>query len=339
MEFPFNHNTSNVTHTHHHRRDDDNNEQHYPPPGHNNLSSFNQPPPPPHHQQPPFYPNPSYPPPPQQQPHQPETQVFHTGHVSRNDNFNNYPQQPQPHQETQVFHTGHVSHENFNSYPQPPPPQSHHQQPSYGAAYPPAPPSVPDHTSAPFPNATVHHVSHETHNPHFPSSNVHHVNHEPTAPPLSSNRSTFKIVTKASPNYSLTIRRGEVVLAPSDPSDQHQHWYKDVKWSTKVKDKDGYPSFALVNKVTGEAIKHSIGASHPVRLIRYNPDYLDQSVLWTESKDQGSGYRAVRMVNNIQLNMDAFHGDKNSGGVHDGTTVVLWDWNKGDNQQWKILPY
>lgn len=44
-----------------------------------------------------------------------------------------------------------------------------------------------------------------------------------------------------------------------------KHWYKDVKWSTKVKDKDGYPSFALVNKVTGEAIKHSIGASHPVR--------------------------------------------------------------------------
>jgi len=32
-----------------------------------------------------------------------------------------------------------------------------------------------------------------------------------------------------------------------------------------VKDKDGYPSFALVNKVTGEAIKHSIGATHPVR--------------------------------------------------------------------------
>jgi len=210
MDFPFNHNTSNVTHTHHNNRRDDDNEQHYPPPGHNNFSSFNQPP---------FSPNPSYPPPPQHQPHQPETQVFHTGHVSRNDNFNNYP--PPPHQETQVFHTGHVSHQdNFTTYPhQPPPPQSHHQQPSYGVAYPPAPPSVPDHTST-----TVHHVSHETHNPHFPSSNVHHVSHEvlPTAPPLSSNRSTFKIVTKASPNYSLTIRRGEVVLAPSDPSDQHQ---------------------------------------------------------------------------------------------------------------------
>ncbi|MCI51363.1 hydroxyproline-rich glycoprotein family protein, partial [Trifolium medium] len=42
-----------------------------------------------------------------------------------------------------------------------------------------------------------------------------------------------------------------------------QHWYKDEKWSTRVKDKDGYPAFALVNKVTGEAIKHSIAATHP----------------------------------------------------------------------------
>jgi hypothetical protein len=239
-----------------------------------------------------------------------------------------------------------VSHQNFNhSSPAHPPPPSqpdiHSFNPNYGA-YPPAPPSVPDHSSTPFPNSTVHHVSHETtHHPHFPT-NVHHTNHEvqlPTAPPLSSNKPTFKVVTKASPNYSLTIRRGEVVLAPSDPSDQHQHWYKDEKWSTRVKDKEGHPAFALVNKVTGEAIKHSIAATHPVRLARYNPDYLDQSVLWTESKDQGSGYKALRMVNNIQLNMDAFHGDKNSGGVRDGTTIVLWDWNKGDNQQWKISPY
>jgi len=314
MAFPFNHNTSNVTHTHHHNRRDEEEQQHYPPPAHNpnnNFSPFNQPPPP---HQPPFYP-----PPPQPQPlppyhhQQPETQVFHTGHVSNQNHFNHSSPQPDIH--------------SFN--------------PNYGAAYPPAPPSVPDHSSTPFPKSTVHHVSHETiHQPHFPS-NVHHVNHEvqvPTAP-LSSNKPTFKVVTKASPNFSLTIRRGEVVLAPSDPSDQHQHWYKDEKWSTRVKDKEGYPAFALVNKVTGEAIKHSIAATHPVRLARYNPDYLDQSVLWTESKDQGSGYKAVRMVNNIQLNMDAFHGDKNSGGVRDGTTIVLWDWNKGDNQQWKISPY
>jgi len=42
-----------------------------------------------------------------------------------------------------------------------------------------------------------------------------------------------------------------------------QHWYKDEKYSTKVKDSDGYPSFSLVNKATGQAVKHSV-AGHPV---------------------------------------------------------------------------
>lgn len=73
-----------------------------------------------------------------------------------------------------------------------------------------------------------------------------------------------------------------------------------------------------------------------VQLVPYNPDQLDSSILWTESKDMGDGYRAVRMVNNVHLNMDAFHGDKYSGGVHDGTIIVLWQWNSGDNQHWKI---
>jgi hypothetical protein len=76
-----------------------------------------------------------------------------------------------------------------------------------------------------------------------------------------------------------------------------------------------------------------------VGLVPYNPDYLDESVLWTESRDVGSGFRCIRMVNNISLNFDAFHGDKDHGGVHDGTSIVLWNWCKGDNQSWKIVPY
>lgn len=76
-----------------------------------------------------------------------------------------------------------------------------------------------------------------------------------------------------------------------------------------------------------------------VQLVRYNPDELDSSILWSESKDIVDGYRAVRMINNIRLNVDAFHGDKDHGGVHDGTTIVLWEWAKGDNQQWRITPY
>jgi hypothetical protein len=31
-----------------------------------------------------------------------------------------------------------------------------------------------------------------------------------------------------------------------------------------VKDEEGMPAFALVNKGTGLAVKHSIGQSHPV---------------------------------------------------------------------------
>ncbi|MCI26815.1 lectin, partial [Trifolium medium] len=154
MEFPFNHghNSSNVTQTHHHNHRD---EKQHPPPGHNNntFSPFNQPPPSPPHQ-PPFHAD-SYPPP-----------------------------QPPYHQpKTQVFLTGHLSHEKFNNsspHSPPPPPQSHdiHSfNPNYGAPLP-APPSVPDHSSTPFPNSIVHHVSHETaHHPNFPSI-VHHIDHD-----------------------------------------------------------------------------------------------------------------------------------------------------------------
>jgi len=76
-----------------------------------------------------------------------------------------------------------------------------------------------------------------------------------------------------------------------------------------------------------------------VKLVPFNPQYQDESVLWTESGDVGKGFRCIRMVNNIRLNFDAFHGDKDHGGVHDGTTVVLWEWAKGANQSWKILPW
>jgi hypothetical protein len=140
-------------------------------------------------------------------------------------------------------------------------------------------------------------------------------------------------------DYSLTVRNGTACLAPTNPRDEYQHWIKDMRHSTRVRDEEGYPAFALVNKVTGEALKHSTGQGHPVKLVPYNPEYQDESVLWTESRDVGNGFRCVRMVNNIYLNFDAFHGDKAHGGVHDGTEIVLWKWCEGDNQRWKILPW
>ncbi|KAI0531381.1 hypothetical protein KFK09_000935 [Dendrobium nobile] len=150
---------------------------------------------------------------------------------------------------------------------------------------------------------------------------------------------TVRVFTKAEENYSLSIRDGKVILTRHDPSDEYQHWFKDMKYSTKVKDEEGFPAFALVNKATGQAIKHSIGATHPVQLVPYKPNFLDESVLWAESSDLGDGFRCIRMVNNISLNFDAFNGDEDHGGVHEGTVIVLWEWLKGKNQRWKIAPH
>ncbi|KAE8796011.1 hypothetical protein D1007_29049 [Hordeum vulgare] len=145
-------------------------------------------------------------------------------------------------------------------------------------------------------------------------------------PPALSSESTVRIFCSAGEEYSVAARDGAVCLVPTDPSDDLQHWVKDMRRSTRIKDEDGYPAFALVNKLTGEAIKHSLGETHPVRLVRYDPDYLDESVLWTESQDVGDGFRCVRMVNNIHLNFDALDAGEGQGGVHDGTAIVLWEW-------------
>ncbi|KAL2337058.1 hypothetical protein Fmac_011504 [Flemingia macrophylla] len=112
------------------------------------------------------------------------------------------------------------------------------------------------------------------HTPHFPFSShnapsatvaatttttIHHVSHT-----IISSKPIVRVFTKADSNFSLTILRGEVILAPSDPTNEYQHWYKDEKFSTTVKDEEGCPTFSLINKGTGEASKHSIGATHPV---------------------------------------------------------------------------
>ncbi|XP_074350417.1 ricin B-like lectin R40G2 isoform X2 [Apium graveolens] len=148
---------------------------------------------------------------------------------------------------------------------------------------------------------------------------------------------SVRVCTKAEANCSLAVRHGKVILARADPSDPSQHWVKDEKYSTEVKDQNGFPSFSLVNKATGQIMKHSVGATHPVQLIPYSPDKLDESVLWTLGADMGDGYRSMRMVNNTRLNLDAFL--NSDGRVDDGTTIGLWEWSKGENQQWKIIPY
>ncbi|XP_008441967.1 ricin B-like lectin R40G3 isoform X2 [Cucumis melo] len=224
----------------------------------------------------------------------------------------------------------HIHHHTHYGEAPPPPPPSYV---GYESNFPPEPP-VPDYGYSSGPPPPV--VHHHSHNPHSPTV-IHQHSHHSDSP--FSNRPTVKVYAKANPNFSLAIRDGKVVLVPSDPDDPAQHWFKDEKYSTRIKDEEGCPCFALVNKATGQAMKHSVGASHPVQLTRYDPNVVDESVLWTQSKEFGEGYRAIRMVNNVHLNVDAFHGDKYSGGIHDGTHIVLWKWKEGENQLWKIVPY
>ncbi|GLT87376.1 hypothetical protein SLE2022_054620 [Rubroshorea leprosula] len=304
MEFPFGH--QHTHHHHHHQRDDEEENRERP--------SY----PPPACQEPPFGAPPSDPPPP----------YFQEPRFGAPP-----PPPPSYYQETE-----------FVPPPLPPPTHVYHSsdRPEEFA-------SVNCHPPAPTPVTHVAHEvnegrvesteSHHSYRPHLPSF-LHHQSHSGSGSGSDlSKKPTMKVYCKAEPNFSLTLRDGKVILARSNPDDAFQHWYKDEKYSTRVKDEEGFPCFALVNKATGQALKHSVGDTHPVQLIPYNADVLDESILWTESKDVGAGYRAVRMVNNIRLNVDAFHGDEKSGGVHDGTTIVLWQWNKGDNQLWKIVPY
>ncbi|XP_021741758.1 ricin B-like lectin R40G3 [Chenopodium quinoa] len=272
---------------------------------------------------------------------------------------------PHPAQVAGVYHTSHTPHMESPNYP---PPQmgsgsfgsqSHHE---YGGSHHLESPNYPSygHQSSYNESEQQHHESggdEHRFRPHMPGFIAQHFHHSPSD--VSShghgyesneggslegyfgNKPTFKIYSKAGGDtYSVAIRDGKVVLAYSDPNDPTQHWYKDEKFSTKVKDEDGYPSFALVNKSTGQALKHSASA-HPVHLVPYKPNVLDESILWTESRDLGSGFRTIRMVNNVHLVLDAFNGDKDHGGIHEGTIIALYKPWKGDNQnqQWKLYPH
>lgn len=79
-----------------------------------------------------------------------------------------------------------------------------------------------------------------------------------------------------------------------------------------------------------------------MQLSSFDPNDLDASLLWTEGDDAGGGFRAVRMVSNINLNLDAWGADKETGeGIVDGNNVAVCEWAEGENlnQLWFIEPY
>ncbi|KAM0849378.1 hypothetical protein ACQ4PT_053765 [Festuca glaucescens] len=131
---------------------------------------------------------------------------------------------------------------------------------------------------------------------------------------------TFRIHCRASDDYSLAIVDGDVILTKADPSDD------------RTVDEAGNPAFALVNKATGDALKHSFGYCLP-----FDPGYLDESVLWAE-KVLPDGFRIIHMVNNMDYLFDAEEAIPQYGGVRDGTRLILFRWNSGKNQMWQFTP-
>jgi len=148
-----------------------------------------------------------------------------------------------------------------------------------------------------------------------------------------------RVHCKADPNFSLAVVPGQgPVMVPTDPRDDYQVWYKDETMSTRVTDETGASSFFLVNKATGEALRHPPEDLKQCLLAEYEPNGRDESVLWTMSEDMGQGYRCIRLATKISRNLDVLRGDKKSGGVKEGSPAITFAWKKQDNQIWKMTP-
>jgi len=72
-----------------------------------------------------------------------------------------------------------------------------------------------------------------------------------------------------------------------------------------------------------------------IYLEHYNPYEAEMSALWTlcptNTPSDENRYRAMRTVENIELNMDAKKGE-----IHEGTKLILFEWNEKSNQKWKL---
>ncbi|XP_059070823.1 ricin B-like lectin R40C1 [Cryptomeria japonica] len=158
-------------------------------------------------------------------------------------------------------------------------------------------------------------------------------------PPVSVQGETVRIYCEANPDYHLANFNGHVVMTAANESDPNQQWIMDTSWSVRAKDEAGYPAFALVNRATGQALRHGRSESERVTLGPYHLDDLNEAVLFTQGADVGRGYQCIRPVNNILINLEAmFEDDKHHRGIHEGAAIALFKWNKKENQKWKISP-
>ncbi|KAL2609166.1 hypothetical protein R1flu_027739 [Riccia fluitans] len=173
---------------------------------------------------------------------------------------------------------------------------------------------------------------------HVPSQLYHERPVDPPAysPSTQPRGEIVKILCQARPDCNLAVRHQEVVLVPADDNDPCQTWIKYESWNTVIKDSTGVPAFTLINRDTGKALRHAEGPEAPVLLEEFESNVPKEVILWTTSTDLSDGYRAIRPVNNIHLNLAAGHGLEEHGGVKDGSRVILSRWKQESNQRWMI---
>ncbi|TVU47222.1 hypothetical protein EJB05_06814, partial [Eragrostis curvula] len=160
------------------------------------------------------------------------------------------------------------------------------------------------------------------------------------APEAAEHARRFRILCQSGDGLSVTVRDGAVVLATADHQDERQCWVQSFQNTGHVTDEEGHRAFALVNRATGKALMHKgHGDDELVQLAGHSPDSVDVALLWTQSDDLGEGFHGIRAVNDVGVVLDAAKGVPDYGGAHDGTPIIVFPWNDGPNQKWKLLPF
>ncbi|OQU92669.1 ricin B-like lectin R40G2 [Sorghum bicolor] len=152
----------------------------------------------------------------------------------------------------------------------------------------------------------------------------------------------LRILCQSGQDLSLTVRDGTAVLARADDKDKRQCWVQSFRNTGRVTDDKGHLAFALVNWATGKALRRCSGSgsgSELVGLVGHSPDSVDVALLWTQSEDLGEGYHGLRSVSDVGVVLDAANAVPETGGAHDGTPILVFPWNGGNNQKWKMVPF
>lgn len=98
---------------------------------------------------------------------------------------------------------------------------------------------------------------------------------------------------KANPDYHIAVRDSVgtgVCIVSADNTDDSLLWVRDDKMAKQFL-LEG--AFALVHKETRLAIRVAPEEGKQVLLAAYNPQKLDKTVLWYESKDKGGGWKTI----------------------------------------------